>query len=93
MVNCFWKKFSSTIILSKIKHKCKDIELEGANTNFIVVRYPLPTSTLLKLLTEWGLHYPWSFNQASNALHLNSGSNGILYNSFKYSPTWNFLFT
>ena len=47
-------------------HKYKEIGLKKANSEFIVVRHPLPTSTLLKLLTKWGFHYTWSFNQASN---------------------------
>ena len=88
-----WKTFSSTTILSKIRNKCKEIELERPNTNFIVVRPPLPMSTLLKLLTKWGFHYPCNFNQASKVFTLRFWLQWVLTQSFKYSPTWNFLFT
>ena len=58
-----------------------------------MVQHPLFMSTLLKLLIEWGFHYLWNFNQVSNALHLDSDFNELLHISFKYSLTWNFLFT
>ena len=86
----FWKYFSSTTFLSKIKHKSKEIELGRANINFIVVQHFLPTTTLFRLLIEWEFHYFWSFNQVSNALHLDFDSNGLLHNLFKSLPTWNF---
>ena len=73
------------------KHKYKEIRLEEANSDFIMVRHPLSTSTLLKFLTEWELYYTWSFNQASNTFTLGFRLQWPLTQSFQVSTNLKLL--
>ena len=83
----FWKTFLITTNLIIIRHKYKKIELERANANFIVVRHPLPTSTLLKLQSIEGSTILETSTKLPMSLHLDFGSNGHLHNPFKNLPT------